>query len=44
MVEDADNLRSVQFQKYRDGDLPADMCTFLWNVDEGEIKEVDDVF
>ena len=44
MVEDADNLRSIQFQKYRDGDLPVDMCTFLWNVDEGEIKEIDDVF
>ena len=44
MVEDSDNLRSIQFQKYRDGDLPVDMCTFLWNVDEGEIKEIDDVF
>lgn len=28
MVEDSDNLRSIQFQKYRDGDLPVDMCTF----------------
>jgi replicative DNA helicase len=44
MVEDSDNLRSIQFQKYRDGELPVDMCTFLWNVDEGEIKEIDDVF
>ena len=44
MVEDSDNLRSIQFQKYRDGELPVDMCTFLWNVDEGAIQEIDDVF
>jgi replicative DNA helicase len=41
MVEDFDDRREVQFQKYRDGDLPVDNCTFTWKVDSGLIEEFD---
>jgi replicative DNA helicase len=41
MVEDVDDQREIQFQKYRDGDLPVDNCTFTWNVDSGQVEEFD---
>ena len=41
MVEDVDDQREVQFQKYRDGDLPVDNCTFTWDVDRGQVEEFD---
>jgi replicative DNA helicase len=41
MVEDFDDQREVQFQKYRDGDLSVDNCTFTWKVDSGQIEEFD---
>jgi len=41
MVEDVDSQREIQFQKYRDGDLPVDNCTFTWNVDSGQVEEFD---
>ena len=41
MIEDVDDQREIQFQKYRDGDLPVDNCTFTWNVDSGQVEEFD---
>ena len=41
MIEDLDTQREIQFQKYRDGDLPVDNCTFTWNVDSGQVEEFD---
>ena len=34
----------IQFQKYREGELPSDVLTLSWDVDAGNIEEVEDVF
>ena len=36
--------RQIQFQKYREGELPSDVLTLSWDVDAGNIEEVEDVF
>ena len=41
-LEDEDNKRLVQFQKYRDGELAKDLTVMQWNVDNGEIGELTD--
>ena len=41
-LEDDDNKRLVQFQKYRDGELPNDLTVMQWNVDNGDILELPD--
>ena len=41
-VEDADDKRLVQFQKYRDGELPSEVAIMQWDVDCGDIKEMPD--
>ena len=41
-LEDDDNKRMVQFQKYRDGELPNDLTAMQWNVDNGDIMELPD--
>ena len=39
LVEDEEDKRIVQFQKYRDGILPISTTGMNWNVDTGEIHE-----
>ena len=41
-MEDADDKRVVQYQKYRDGELPSDIAVMQWDVDCGDIKEISD--
>jgi len=41
-LEDEDNKRLVQFQKYRDGELKKDLTVMQWNVDKGDIIELPD--
>jgi replicative DNA helicase len=41
-LENADDKRMVQFQKYRDGQLPRDLTVMQWNVDNGDIIELPD--
>ena len=41
-IENDDNKRLVQFQKYRDGELPRDLTVMQWNVDNGDIIELPD--
>ena len=38
----ADTKRLVQFQKYRDGELPRDTTYMEWSVNNGDIKELPD--
>ena len=42
--ENNDRQRMIQFQKYREGELPSDVLTLSWDVDAGNIEEVEDVF
>ena len=35
-----DNKRLVQFQKYRDGELPRDKTYMEWSVNNGDIREI----
>lgn len=39
-VEDENNKRKIQFQKYRDGELSSDLTIMDWNVDNGVIVEL----
>ena len=39
-LENQDDKRVVQFQKYRDGELPRDLTVMNWNVDNGDILEL----
>jgi len=41
-MEDVDDKRIIQFQKYRDGELPSDIAVMQWDVDCGDIKEIPD--
>jgi len=41
-LEDEDNRRLIQFQKYRDGELVKDLTVMQWNVDNGDIIELPD--
>ena len=41
-LDGEDNKRLVQFQKYRDGELPKDLTVMQWNVDNGDILELPD--
>ena len=41
-LENEDNKRMLQFQKYRDGQLPRDLTVMQWNVDNGDIVELPD--
>jgi replicative DNA helicase len=41
-MEDAEDKRIVQYQKYRDGELPSDIAVLQWDVDCGDIKEIPD--
>ena len=42
--ETNEQQRKIQFQKYREGELPSDIITLSWNVDAGNIEEVEDLF
>ena len=42
MQKAADTKRLVQFQKYRDGELPRDTTYMEWSVNNGDIKEIPD--
>ena len=42
MQKAADTKRLVQFQKYRDGELPRDTTYMEWSVNNGDIKELPD--
>ena len=39
-VEDEDDKRLVQFQKYRDGEIPQNTTYMQWGVNNGDIKEL----
>ncbi len=39
-VEDEDDKRMVQFQKYRDGDLSQNITYMQWGVNTGDIREL----
>ena len=41
-VEDRHDKRMVQFQKYRDGELPRDLTIMDWKVNNGTITELPD--
>ena len=41
-LEDEDDKRMVQFQKYRDGEIPKDLTAMQWGVDNGNITELVD--
>ena len=41
-LEDDDAKRMVQFQKYRDGEIPKDLTAMQWDVDNGDIMELPD--
>ena len=41
-IEQDDQKRLVQFQKYRDGELARDTTVMQWAVDNGIIEEVPD--
>ena len=40
-VKDAEDKRLVQFQKYRDGYLHKDLTAMQWDINYGDIKELD---
>ncbi len=42
MQQQVDTKRLVQFQKYRDGELPRDTTYMEWSVNNGEIHEIPD--
>ena len=42
--ETNEQQRKIQFQKYREGQLPSDIITLSWNVDSGNIEEVEELF
>jgi len=42
LIEDHDNIRMMQIQKYRDGVLPAEEYYLHWDVDRGIIYEDDE--
>ncbi len=44
MVEGEDKSRIAYFHKYRDGVLPVSSMELNWNVDKGEIYEIEDMF
>ena len=44
MVEGEDQSRIAYFHKYRDGVLPTSSMELHWNVDKGDIHEVEDMF
>ena len=41
-VKDAEDKRLVQFQKYRDGYLHKDLTAMQWDINYGDIKELED--
>lgn len=41
-MEDHEDKRVIQYQKYRDGELPSDIAVMQWDVDCGDIKEIPD--
>ena len=43
-VENNEQQRMVQFQKYREGELPSDTLLMTWDVDKGNIEEFEDIF
>ena len=43
-VESNEQQRMIQFQKYREGELPSDVLTLTWDVDKGNIEEYEDIF
>jgi len=40
LIEDYPDKRLIQFEKYRDGELPIDYTVMDWKIDSGEIVEV----
>ena len=41
-VENHDDKRLIQFQKYRDGELAIDQIVMQWGVNNGTIEEISD--
>ncbi len=41
LVEEQDDRRIIQYQKYRDGQLPVDASMMMWDVDKGHIEETE---
>ena len=41
-VKDSEDKRLVQFQKYRDGHLHKDLTAMQWDINYGDIKELED--
>ena len=44
MVENEDNRRYLYYQKYRDGLLPLGRSLIEWEVDRGQIGEINEDF
>ena len=44
MVENEDNRRYLYYQKYRDGLLPLGRSLMEWEVDRGQIGEINEDF
>jgi len=42
--ERSEQQRMLQFQKYREGELPSDIITLTWHVDSGNIEEIEAIF
>ena len=43
-LQNEDDKRVVQFQKYRDGKLAKEMTVMNWEVNNGDIKELPDYY
>ena len=43
-IIDNDKNRAVMMQKYRDGEMPFETATLHWDVDKGDIKELEERF
>ena len=41
LVEEQEDRRIIQYQKYRDGQLPVDASMMIWDVNKGHIEETE---
>ena len=44
MVENETDKRYLYYQKYRDGLIPERRSYFDWDVDRGQIEEIDEAY
>ena len=42
--EGSEQRRLIQFQKYREGELPSEVIALTWDVDIGKIEETEEMF